>query len=48
MTNVHKILIADPDLAAVRALSKAMRLKGYQVHYAPDGSKALQVSVLAV
>src|SRR6478672_811535 len=46
MAPVKKILIADPDLEAVRALSKALRQKGYQVHYAPDGSKALEVSVL--
>ncbi|MFZ5472276.1 MAG: DUF4388 domain-containing protein [Myxococcota bacterium] len=46
MAAARKILLADPDLEAVRALSKALRLKGYQVHYAPDGSKALEVTVL--
>ncbi|MHB8879360.1 MAG: DUF4388 domain-containing protein [Myxococcaceae bacterium] len=46
MTVIRKILIADPDFEAARALSKALRQKGYQVHYAPDGSKALEVSVL--
>ncbi|MGQ0508840.1 MAG: DUF4388 domain-containing protein [Myxococcaceae bacterium] len=43
---VRKILIADPDLDSVRGLSRALRQKQYQVHYAPDGSKALQVAVL--
>jgi DNA-binding response OmpR family regulator len=46
MSQARKILIADPDLEAVRPLSKALRQKGYQVHYAPDGSRALEVSVL--
>jgi len=43
---VRKILIADPDLESVRSLSRALRTKGYQVHYAPDGSRALEVAVL--
>ena len=46
MSQVRKILIADPDLESVRPLSRALRTKGYQVHYAPDGSRALEVSVL--
>src|SRR5687768_13815871 len=46
MTTVRKILIADPDLDAVRSLSKSLRLRGYQVHYAADGSKALELCVL--
>jgi len=46
MSQARKILIADPDLEAVRPLSRALRQKGYQVHYAPDGSRALEVSVL--
>lgn len=46
MSPARKILIADPDLEAVRPLSRALRQKGYQVHYAPDGSRALEVSVL--
>ncbi|MCE9668067.1 DUF4388 domain-containing protein [Myxococcus stipitatus] len=46
MAQVRKILIADPDLESVRALSRALRTKGYQVHYAPDGSRALEVAVL--
>ena len=46
MTAVRKILIADPDLQAVRGLSKALRQRGYQVHYAADGSRALELAVL--
>jgi CheY-like chemotaxis protein len=46
MTAVRKVLIADPDLAAVRTLSKALRQRGYQVHYAADGSRALELAVL--
>ena len=46
MTAVRKVLIADPDLEAARSLSKALRQRGYQVHYAPDGSRALEVAVL--
>ncbi len=41
-----KVLIADPDLEAVRGLGRALRQKGYQVFHAPDGSKALELSVL--
>lgn len=46
MAPAKKILIADPDLEAVRGLTRALRQKGYQVHYAPDGSRALEVAVL--
>ena len=46
MPPVRKILIADPELDSVRSLSRALRQKGYQVHYAPDGSRALEVAVL--
>lgn len=46
MTAVRKVLIADPDLEAVRTLSKALRQRGYQVHYAADGSRALELAVL--
>jgi CheY-like chemotaxis protein len=42
----RKILIADPDLEAVRALTRVLRQRGYTVHYAPDGSRALEVCVL--
>ncbi|MBI3181153.1 MAG: response regulator [Myxococcales bacterium] len=46
MAQARKILIADPDLESVRALTRALRQRGFQMHYAPDGSKALEVSVL--
>lgn len=46
MATPRKILIADPDMDSVRALSKALRQRGYQVHYAPDGSRALELAVL--
>src|SRR5271170_2490962 len=46
MAAVRKVLIADPDLEAVRTLSKALRQRGYQVHYASDGSRALELAVL--
>lgn len=46
MASDRKVLIADPELESVRELSKALRQKGYQVHYAPDGAKALEVTVL--
>lgn len=46
MTAVRKVLIADPDLESARTLSKALRQRGYQVHYAQDGSRALELAVL--
>lgn len=46
MAQQRNILIADPDLDSVRLLSRALRQRGYQVHYAPDGSRALEVAVL--
>jgi CheY-like chemotaxis protein len=46
MTAVRKVLIADPDLQSVHTLSKALRQRGYQVHYAADGSRALELAVL--
>lgn len=46
MAPAKKILIADPDLESVRGLTRALRQKGYQVHYAPDGSRALELAVL--
>lgn len=46
MAQPRNILIADPDLESVRQLSRALRQRGYQVHYAPDGSRALEVAVL--
>ena len=46
MAQARNILIADPDLESVRVLSRALRQRGYMVHYAPDGSRALEVAVL--
>ncbi len=46
MAQARKILIADPDLSSARTLSKALRARTYQVQYAPDGSKALELAVL--
>jgi CheY-like chemotaxis protein len=46
MPSIRKILIADPDPATVRALAPALRQRGYQVHAARDGSRALQVAIL--
>ena len=46
MAQVRKILIADPDIDSVRTLTRALRARGYQVHYAPDGSRALEICVL--
>ncbi len=46
MAQSRKVLIADPELNVVRPLTRALRQRGYQVAYAPDGSKALEVAVL--
>lgn len=46
MATTRKILIADPDPEPVRALTRVLRERGYSVHYAPDGSRALEISVL--
>ena len=46
MPPVRKILIADPDPATVRSLAPALRQRGYQVHAARDGARALQVAIL--
>src|SRR5512133_3677096 len=46
MSPARKILIADPDAATVRALAPALRQRGYQVHAARDGSRALQIAIL--
>ncbi len=46
MAQARKVLIADPELTGVRPLTRALRQRGYQVTYAPDGSKALEVAVL--
>ena len=46
MAQARKILIADPDVNAVRPLTRALRQRGYHVQYAPDGSRALEVAVM--
>lgn len=46
MPPVRKILIADPDPTVARALAPALRQRGYQVHAARDGSRALQIAIL--
>ena len=46
MPPVRKILIADPDAETVRTLAPALRQRGFQVHGARDGSRALQVAIL--
>jgi DNA-binding response OmpR family regulator len=46
MAPVRKILIADPDPATVRSLAPALRQRGFQVHAAKDGARALQVAIL--
>ena len=46
MAQVKKILIADPDEEAVHVLSQELRQRNYQIYYARDGAKALQVAVL--
>ena len=46
MPPARKILIADPDAEASRTLAKALRTRGYQVYYAADGTRALEVAVL--
>jgi DNA-binding response OmpR family regulator len=46
MPPVRKILLADPDPATARSLAPALRQRGYQVHAARDGSRALQIAIL--
>jgi DNA-binding response OmpR family regulator len=46
MPPARKILIADPDPATVRLLAPPLRQRGYQVHAARDGSRALQIAIL--
>ena len=46
MTTIRKVLLADPDLTSVRGLTRALRQKGYQVHSARDGARALELAVL--
>jgi len=44
--SVRKILLADPDLVSVRALTRALRQKGCQVYSARDGGRALELAIL--
>ena len=46
MAPARKILLADPDPEALRALAPALRRCGYQVHGARDASRALQIAIL--
>jgi DNA-binding response OmpR family regulator len=46
MPPVRKILFADPDPSTVRTLAPTLRQRGYQVHAARDGSRALQIAIL--
>lgn len=46
MPPVRKILVADADPETVRLLAPPLRQRGYQVHAAHDGSRALQVAIL--
>jgi CheY-like chemotaxis protein len=46
MAPARKILVVDPDPTTVRALAPALRQRGYQVHGARDGSRALQIAIL--
>lgn len=46
MASARKILIVDPDAEAARSLARALRERGYQLHAAPDGARALEISVL--
>jgi CheY-like chemotaxis protein len=46
VTAIRKVLLADPDLASVRALTRALRQKGCQVYSARDGARALELAVL--
>jgi CheY-like chemotaxis protein len=46
MAQARKILIADPDVEAARNLARSLRERGYQLHAAPDGARALEISVL--
>ncbi len=46
MPPARKILLADPDPATARSLAPALRQRGYHVHAARDGSRALQIAIL--
>jgi CheY-like chemotaxis protein len=42
----RKILFADPDPDALRAVAPALRERGFEVHAAADGSRALEAAIL--
>ena len=42
----RSILIADPDERTQRVLAPELRARGFQVHAAADGTRALELSVL--
>jgi len=44
--SARKILIADPDAETARALARALRERGFTLHAAPDGARALEIAVL--
>jgi CheY-like chemotaxis protein len=46
MTSPKKILFADPDPDALRAVAQLLRERGYEVHAATDGSRALELAIL--
>src|SRR5512136_2769134 len=46
MAAPRKILIVDPDPSVARSMAPALRQRGYQVHGARDGTRALQVAIL--
>lgn len=46
MSTARRILLADPDSESARLLGRELRQRGFQVFYAPDGSKALEIAVL--
>lgn len=46
MTSPKKILFADPDPDALRAVAPLLRERGYEVHAATDGSRALELAIL--
>jgi DNA-binding response OmpR family regulator len=46
MPQARKILVADADPETIRQLAPPLRQRGYQVHHAHDGSRALQVAIL--
>ena len=46
MPTPRKILVCDPDPSSVRRLAPLLRQRGYQVHGARDGSRALQIAIL--